>query len=124
VLLATSRQTKHWIIPRGWPIKGLKPCKSAAREAYEEAGIRGRVARRPLGRYLYEKQDGKARFLCEVQVFPLLVKRQLEKWPECEQRTVKWFGLSEAAAMLDELRELILGLQNKQSGSSKKFKRG
>jgi hypothetical protein len=24
---------ERWIIPKGWPIKGLKPAKSAAREA-------------------------------------------------------------------------------------------
>jgi 8-oxo-dGTP pyrophosphatase MutT (NUDIX family) len=43
ILLVTTRQTKRWIIPKGWPIKGLKPAKSAAREAYEEAGVRGSV---------------------------------------------------------------------------------
>jgi len=37
ILLVTTRQTKRWVIPKGWPIKGLKPAKSAAREAYEEA---------------------------------------------------------------------------------------
>ena len=40
VLLVTSRETKRWIIPKGWPIPGLSPSKSAAREAYEEAGGR------------------------------------------------------------------------------------
>ena len=29
ILLVTTRQTKRWIIPKGWPIKGLKPAKSA-----------------------------------------------------------------------------------------------
>ena len=37
----TSRETRRWIVPKGWPIKGLKPAKSAAREAYEEASLRG-----------------------------------------------------------------------------------
>lgn len=31
VLLVTTRETKRWIIPKGWPIKGLKPPRSAAR---------------------------------------------------------------------------------------------
>ena len=35
ILLVTSRETRRWIIPKGWPIKGLKPSKSAAREAAE-----------------------------------------------------------------------------------------
>jgi ADP-ribose pyrophosphatase YjhB (NUDIX family) len=38
VLLVTSRETGRWIIPKGGPIKGFKPAKTAAREAYEDAG--------------------------------------------------------------------------------------
>ena len=56
ILLMTSRETKRWIIPKGWPIKGLKPCESAAQEAYEEAGVRGDVGRRPIGKYTYDKR--------------------------------------------------------------------
>ena len=55
VLLVTSRQTRRWIIPKGWPIKGLKPPKSAAREAYEEAGIRGTVGAKSIGVFSYQK---------------------------------------------------------------------
>jgi 8-oxo-dGTP pyrophosphatase MutT (NUDIX family) len=115
VLLVTSRETGRWIIPKGWPIKGFKPAKTAAREAYEEAGVRGRVSGRPLGSYVYEKrvEDRVLSFPCEVQVFPLLVKAQLKKWPEFRQRKVRWFPVFEAAAVIDddELRRLILRLK-------------
>ena len=37
LLLVTSRTTRRWIVPKGWPIKGLKDHDAAAREAYEEA---------------------------------------------------------------------------------------
>ena len=47
VLLITSRETRRWVVPKGWPIKGLKPHASAAREAFEEAGLIGETARRP-----------------------------------------------------------------------------
>jgi 8-oxo-dGTP pyrophosphatase MutT (NUDIX family) len=53
--LVTTRRTKRWIIPKGWPIKGLKPSKTAAREAFEEAGVSGRVGAKPLGVFTYEK---------------------------------------------------------------------
>ena len=116
VLLVTSRGTRRWIIPKGWPIKGFKPARTAAREAYEEAGVRGRFAGRPLGRYIYEKrlEERAAPFPCEVQVFPLLVKKQLKKWPEYKQRTVRWFPAPEAAALImdDNLRRLILQLDD------------
>ena len=60
VMLVTSRRGRRWIIPKGWPIKGLKPPKSAAREAYEEAGVRGTIGSKSIGSFIYEKglEDG------------------------------------------------------------------
>ena len=42
VLLITSRESRRWVIPKGWPIKTLKPGPSAAQEAFEEAGVLAR----------------------------------------------------------------------------------
>ena len=118
VLLITSRETGRWIIPKGWPIKGFKPAQTAALEAYEEAGVRGRVSARPLGHYVYEKRmaDRVTSFPCDVQVFPLLVKTQPKKWPESRQRKVQWFPVLEAAAVIDDddLRKLILQLKQRR----------
>ena len=126
MLLVTSRETGRWIIPKGWPIKGFKPAKTAAREAYEEAGVRGRVSGRPLGRYVYEKrmEDQVASVPCEVQVFPLLVKTQLKKWPECSQRKVRWFPVPEATAVIgdDDLRQVILQLKEHRRAICRKHK--
>ena len=41
MMLVTSRETKRWVVPKGWPIGGAKPHASAARKALEEAGVRG-----------------------------------------------------------------------------------
>ena len=87
ILLVTTRQSRCWIVPKGWPIKGLKPAKSAAREAFEEAGVGGRIGGKSIGLLLDETG---IRVSCEVRVFPLLVKRQSEVWPEREQRVVQW----------------------------------
>jgi 8-oxo-dGTP pyrophosphatase MutT (NUDIX family) len=99
VLLVTSLRTRRWIIPKGWPIKGLKPATSAAREAFEEAGLVGKVAQRPVGRYAYpklcEKTDRSTD--CDVIVFPLLVKRQLTIWPEVGQREAQWLSAEKAS---------------------------
>lgn len=123
VLLLTSRTRRRWIIPKGWPIKGLKPAKSAAREAFEEAGVRGVVSGKPLGRFIYDKQlDEDGRFVaCEVTVFPLAVKRQLKTWPEIEQRETRWVTAREAAAMTDEvaLRPLLEAFSVKMDAKRK-----
>lgn len=58
VLLITSRGTGRWIIPRGWPMRKKKPHEAAEIEAWEEAGVRGRVRKTPVGRYTYLKWLG------------------------------------------------------------------
>ena len=47
ILLITSRGTRRWVIPKGWPMRGLKPQEAAAVEAAEEAGIVGEVEDQP-----------------------------------------------------------------------------
>ncbi|WP_454916012.1 NUDIX domain-containing protein [Xanthobacter sediminis] len=108
--LITSRETRRWVIPKGWPIKGLSPAKTAAREAYEEAGLMGSIAREAIGIYTYEKKIGIRSVLCDVMVFPLKVKRHLQKWPERAQRYGFWFSIDTAAAAVQEedLKALIL----------------
>jgi 8-oxo-dGTP pyrophosphatase MutT (NUDIX family) len=124
VLLVTSRETKRWIIPKGWPIKGLKPSKAAAREAYEEAGVRGRVAGRAFGHYVYEKrlEDSVTTVPCQVEVFPLSVRRQSKDWPESRQRTARWFPAAKAAALVgnDQLHDLIQQFETRKASRHRK----
>jgi 8-oxo-dGTP pyrophosphatase MutT (NUDIX family) len=111
VLLVTTRRTRRWIIPKGWPIKGLKPPKSAAREAFEEAGVRGKVGAKSIGGFSYQKSVGDSddTVPCEVRVFPMLVTRQLNAWPEAHERTAEWFVLDNALSVIEfaGLRTLI-----------------
>jgi 8-oxo-dGTP pyrophosphatase MutT (NUDIX family) len=104
ILLVTTRQSRRWIIPKGWPIKGLRPAKSAAREAFEEAGVRGRVGAKSIGLFTYEKllDESGVCVSCEVKVYPLLVKRQSAVWPELEQRVVQWVAPTRAVSMIRE----------------------
>ena len=111
VLLITSRTTRRWIVPKGWPVKHLKPSMAAAREAYEEAGVRGKMSRDSIGSFTYFKtldDDGSAA-LCEVKVFALLVSHQFKRWPEQKQRETRWLDVDEAAALVadESLRALL-----------------
>ncbi len=56
VLLVSSRETRRWVIPKGWPMAGLSDAESAAREAFEEAGVEGKVAGKPIGSFAYDKR--------------------------------------------------------------------
>ncbi len=111
VRLITSRETRRWVIPKGWPMKGLAPHKAAAREAFEEAGLLGSTSRNALGMYTYDKRVSPQRSVtCDVMVFPMRVKRYLKNWPERSQRIGFWFTIESAAAAVqeEELLDLIL----------------
>src|ERR1700756_3066566 len=89
-MLVTSRETRRWIIPKGWPKKGKSPHHSAAREAFEEAGGGGAVPRLSVGAFSYEKRLKKGgTVVCEVSVFPLEVAHQNKQWPEKQDRLVR-----------------------------------
>ncbi len=38
ILLVTSRETRRWVIPRGWPMKGKKPYAAAAARRWRRPG--------------------------------------------------------------------------------------
>ncbi len=113
ILLVTSRETRRWVLPKGWREKRLSPHALAAKEAFEEAGVVGEVQRRPIGRYDYLKRGPRDRVIpCSVRVFPLRVERLLDDWPERRQRQRRWFSPAEAALAVEEggLVTLLLGL--------------
>jgi 8-oxo-dGTP pyrophosphatase MutT (NUDIX family) len=111
ILLVTSRHTRRWIIPKGWPIEGCRPSDCAAREALEEAGVSGEIATKSIGRYHYLKQlKIGVGVPCKVDVFPLKVARERTAWAERAQRERRWCTVAEAAAAVEEteLRSVIL----------------
>jgi 8-oxo-dGTP pyrophosphatase MutT (NUDIX family) len=116
VLLITSRETKRWVIPKGWPMAHLKDFNAAKVEAYEEAGVRGRVSRKAAGRFQYQKllKSGEVRNIT-VAVYLLRIGTMLAHWPEKSERRRKWFPVAEAAKLVAEqsLKELLLHLNTK-----------
>ena len=111
ILLITTRNTRRWIVPKGWPVEGLTPAQCAAQEALEEAGIEGEVAEEPLGSFRHHKESksGEA-ILCTVHVFPMEVTRQHQNWTEKHFRETHWCSVEEALARVKHptLRRLIV----------------
>ncbi|MCX8256382.1 NUDIX hydrolase (fragment) [Beijerinckiaceae bacterium RH AL1] len=97
VLLVTSRETRRWIIPKGWPMKGRKDHEAAAQEAAEEAGVIGKVSKHPIGAYTYQKRLANRLEPCRVMVYVLEVEGQLADWRERKERKRQWFPALEAA---------------------------
>jgi 8-oxo-dGTP pyrophosphatase MutT (NUDIX family) len=101
-LMITARRTGKWIFPKGGPIEGLTPAESAAEEAYEEAGVRGRVGAAPVGHYRTSKAFPAGRAPVVVEMYPLEVAEQLDDWPEKGERRRHWVTLAEARRLLSE----------------------
>jgi len=120
IMLLTSRETRRWVIPKGWPMKGRKPAEVASQEAYEEAGLVGQiVGKRPLGNFHYQKQLAKNERLCQVRVFSFRVERQLDDWPEKQHRETAWFDAAEAATLVAEAG--LAGIIERFAGSHVRF---
>jgi len=103
LLLISSLDTKRWIIPKGWPIHDHTPGEAAAREAWEEAGVRGLVGETCVGFYSYNKRlpDGGG-IPCIVAVFPLEVRKLDKDYPEAGKRRLKWMPQRKAALRVEE----------------------
>ncbi|PYB77935.1 NTP pyrophosphohydrolase [Rhizobium wuzhouense] len=111
VLVITSRDTGRWVIPKGWHMPGKQPHAIAEREAYEEAGIKGKATSEPFGYYTYMKRmRGGHKVLTRVQVHALDVKSLLKEFPEKGTRRLEWVSCEEAAKRVDEpeLKTLFL----------------
>lgn len=110
VLLITSRNSRRWIIPKGWPMLGLTPAEAAATEAWEEAGVTGKTSDQCLGIYSYMKTlPGTDDLPCAVMVYSVKAKKLANRYPEADQRRRKWFSRKKAAKMVaePELAKLI-----------------
>jgi 8-oxo-dGTP pyrophosphatase MutT (NUDIX family) len=117
ILLVTSRDTGRWIIPKGWTSKRIKDCKAAAREAKEEAGVKGKILREAIGTYRYIKQELGSGALIEVRVFLLKVSKRCKRWPEKRERRRAWFGLEDAANRVsDPELSVLIGLLQERNG--------
>ena len=120
VLLITSLSSKRWILPKGWPEPELGPAENAAREAFEEAGVMGKISPQPIGDYHYLKErKGGGGIPCRVEVFALAVTKQVDAWPEKNSRDLAWLPLDQAAARVAEpsLRQLIKDFRKPQPAS-------
>ncbi|WP_306753611.1 NUDIX hydrolase [Paracoccus actinidiae] len=113
VVLVTSRGTGRWVIPKGWPMEGKTLPAAAATEAWEEAGIEGRMHDTELGRYRYNKEQDRGYSVpVEVRVFLMDADSLRADFPEAKQRKRRWFSPQDAARHVAEpgLREILLAL--------------
>lgn len=109
ILIISSSKQKHWVVPKGIKDPGVSAQDSAAKEAWEEAGIEGRVVESAIGNYAYEKWGAS----CTVDVYPMEVTRMLpeKEWEE-RHRGREWVSpeLAQQRLRQDELKPMIRAL--------------
>jgi len=116
VMLVTSRQTRRFIVPKGWPMKGKSGRKAATIEAREEAGVVGKTLKEPAGTYFYWKRLARSFVRVNVTVFLLAVTEELGDWQEAGTRQRAWLKPADAALLIDEpeLATLLKTLQGRE----------
>jgi phosphohistidine phosphatase len=109
IMLIGSSKRNHWVVPKGIHEPGLSAQKSAEKEAFEEAGIRGAVSKSMLGEYEYPKWGAS----CRVEVYAMNVKQMLpdSEWEETH-RGRQWLSLDAAMDLIKEpsMRPMIKSL--------------
>jgi len=100
VLMVSSPNRDDLVFPKGgWEDDETKE-EAACREAFEEAGVKGKLKEKPLGEWVFRsksKQD-----ICSLEggckgyMFALEVTEEHDTWPERENRDRKWLKIKEA----------------------------
>lgn len=95
--LITARRSGRWGFPKGRIDPHPSAHEAALAEALEEAGLTGRIAGDPLGRYKYKKRGQ----MQSVLVLSMEVDSFSDVWQEADERERRWASLECARGLLD-----------------------
>jgi 8-oxo-dGTP pyrophosphatase MutT (NUDIX family) len=98
VCLIRRRHSRTWGIPKGQVEEGDTHEETAVSEAFEEAGLVGRVVGGSIGAYQYEKWGR----TLTVAVYLLEVLDERDAWEEDAFRQRRWHPVADGMAMLEE----------------------
>ncbi|RKP04139.1 hypothetical protein CXG81DRAFT_16422 [Caulochytrium protostelioides] len=108
VLVSSRKDHDRWVLPKGgWDLGAADGTEtrteSAAREAWEEAGLRGSLADAPVWEFDEPmtsttgiRTPEKTRTPCRYTFFAMAVDERLATWPEAGERARQAFSVDEA----------------------------
>lgn len=101
VLMINSQSGPRLLFPKGGWENDETDEEAAAREAMEEAGVKGEL-KEFLGKYEFKSKKHEDEFspdgCCKAHMFALHVNRVLDSWPEQSTRNRRWLTVSDAAS--------------------------
>lgn len=112
LMISSSKHQNRWVLPKGGVEKDEESDyeKTAHRESWEEAGVRGTIVRKvgrmadhrfeqvdPLKHHEVDLEiDGDTIAKSEFHLYEMEVKEIFSEWPESAKRLRKWCSYSEA----------------------------
>lgn len=96
ICLVTSSRTRQWIVPKGQIDKGMTAIEAAKVEAWEEAGVKGKVLEDVVGTYEYQKWERQI----VVELYLQDVSSVAEKWPEMKMRERRLVSIEDAMNLI------------------------
>ena len=96
VCLIRRRGSGKWGIPKGFIDPGHTAKEAALIEAFEEAGLEGRIVGRRVGLYRYRKWSARL----TVAVYLMEVVAEHRTWQEMKVRERRWQSLDDAGGLL------------------------
>lgn len=120
VMIVSSSNNKHWLIPKGIVEPGMTAEESACKEAYEEAGVKG-IVENFIGSYSQKKWGAK----CTVAVYAMRVTETVADHALLEpHRNRRWLPIEQAIEQLQSksLRRLLkLSYLSQEDGGNRGF---
>lgn len=105
VLVTTkSKHKSNWIFPKGQIELQMTGYESAAKEAYEEAGVIGNISPTVFGTYQHNKWGSRI----QVKVYTMNVTEVLDTWDEMRDRDRQILSLDEAINTVQSSQKHIL----------------
>ena len=119
LVMVSTRDRRRWIFPKGQPEPGKTPDQVAVAEAWEEAGLKGRLWGHPVI-LPYQREQGVTNLL----LYPFQVTSMAARWQESSQRDRRVLPLAEAALWGDVVSLGAQIIQNSLGavGSRRKIK--
>ncbi|EWC47578.1 hypothetical protein DRE_03198 [Drechslerella stenobrocha 248] len=106
LIIESTRKPGCWVLPKGgWETDEEKAETAAQREAWEEAGITGKVTKQ-LGQ-IRDNRSTNAMYI----FFEMSVEEELSEWPEMKKRKRKWASYKEAAEKFGSRSEMMDALE-------------
>jgi 8-oxo-dGTP pyrophosphatase MutT (NUDIX family) len=109
-LLVRTRGGGRWTFPKGSAEPGLTHAQAAALEAFEEAGVHGRIEEAPFDRYVRRERSGARKSAAasgkkEIAVYAHLCEVFRLSPPKESKRDRTWFSVEDAKLHLREGRK-------------------